>query len=452
MFSSKYLLEKMYSNIFADFSNVSTEFFGARNDSLNKPLHNVYLDKHDDIVVCNNCINGHITQGYILPKELTGFSETLFPSGAVRAFFTNENSNDATIESWARKATVQLDYCCINAIAYTYIWDNVVNQCIKNNLITPCVYGLAYLFMKAMARSPRIPPGTILYRGSTIPFAKYSPDMRFCSFTIDINVARKFADFNGQIGFYKVKQHDYIHGLWFDITHTTSKFAEQEIMLGPGIFMQPIGNPTFYKDYQLQELELKQLDVGTYFMDKYIPDGDEKLYNIIQTGFVLFEARKDRIVYISTEQKKHLRILEDDFFHLTSEFEKMHASDVGFLYIAVQNGQAISIDTSEATTNIFTLEGKFIDIIDFDPSEQSYGQTNDFSGIDDTFNITRMVYKVLVNVTNTIVYCTFEGLCYMLFERMDIKMMPIDMLLEGTQVIHANLYYKNSITVTVTSN
>lgn len=415
----------------------------VQNSSDYEKLNTTYIDKHDDIVMCNNCFSGHMTQGYILPKDLLGASKVLFPVKSHTAFFPDEEpENDIDFQTWAEKSTIQLDYCCLESTAYTYVWDNVINQCIVDNNITPCVYRFVYLFMKAMSRSPRIPPGTVLYRGTRTPFSSYNTDMRFMSFTTDIDVARRFSP-DGQIGFYKVKQQDYIHGLWFDSPYGTSKFLEHEIMLGPGISVRTIGQI----NDELQELELNQVDIHTYFMDHYKPEGDKKFHDIVQTGVILIDINGKRTVCMSTEQTEHLKISEGRISQYIEPLLDLQPTIAGYIYVAVQRDEVMTIDTTKMTTQLFALQGSD----DTQGYGVSYGAQR-YRGhrqISDKFNINCNVYKALLTETNETVYCTFEGLCYMKFEMYDLKIKPLDNPPLGTQVIHANNEYKMPITISI---
>lgn len=252
--------------------------------SKGRPLNNLYLDEEDDIVVCNNMIGQKLTRGYIVPKAMDETTLALFPKPTRTAHY--DQKPRSRLDNWKKRSLKELDYCCSNVISYTWQWDTMVNRCIGSDIVTPAVYNFIYLAMKSMARSPPIPTGTKLYRGSRTSFVDYYETMGLLSFTTDINTAASFAGDGGYIASYTVAPGDYVHALWFSLEDGTSIFSENEALLGPGVCIVKPDNfekrsITLVKNgvsskvnYTFSEVKIKQLEIGTYFADKLNPDGD----------------------------------------------------------------------------------------------------------------------------------------------------------------------------------
>lgn len=356
----------MFASVVAELSNPNID-----NISQSKQRLNVALDKDMNTVMCNNYIGGREIFGYIDPKPMSITTQLMFPKRIKTAIKQKESTD---FERWANRTVVEMDRCCMETLAYTYIWDRIINACLTTNNITPCVYHMVYLMMKVMSRTPRIPPGTILYRGSSIPFDQYDKNMRFMSFTTDITVAKKFAK-DGYIGMYTVKSTDYIHGLWLDRDHGTSNFYEQEIVIGPGIYIDSVGdlvyhkNPNFTNDgdlvfnviadifkpkkflgvlayAQVYPLELKQQNIGTYFMDNYIPDADEHFRRVVESGCVLFGDYKDQRCMINSFYQTVFKDWEENKY--CYKLENLGPATCGYMYLAVINNQHMKISLSDA--------------------------------------------------------------------------------------------------------
>jgi len=268
-----------------------TEIFSS---SKGRPLNSLYLDEQDDVVVCNNMIGQKLTPGYIVPRPMDETTLALFPMPTRTAHY--DKTAQTKLDSWKKRTLKELDYCCSNIISYTWQWDIMVNRCIGSGIVTPAIYNFIYLVMKTMARSPPIPAGTKLYRGSKTPFADYHESMGLLSFTTDIKTAASFAGNGGYIASYTVPEGDYIHAVWFSLDDGTSIFAENEALLGPGVCI--IKHDNFEQktitikikgvdkqiNYTSSEVKIKQLDIGTYFADKLRPEGDMMFRSIIEAS------------------------------------------------------------------------------------------------------------------------------------------------------------------------
>lgn len=365
-------------------------------------------DQSNDVVMCNNYIGGRLTKGYIIPKPLSETTQLMLPKNPKSAKLRKKKP---IIRQWANQATLELDFCCLEATAYTHVWDTIINRCIKDDNITPCVYHMSYVIMKAMARTPRIPPGTVLYRGSKVPFSKYEDNMCFMSFTINKTVAERFG-WLGYIGSYTVKPTDYIHGLWFNNSYGTSTFPEREILLGPGIIVSVSGEED---NMGIYPLELEQKSFGSYFMDNYRPDGDENFRKIVETGCIVAPTKKSIFCLIDDRCEKILQSeYEEDYLPRITPIEDLDKVEISFFYNLVQTGRIMAITVPD------TVVTEPIDI-----------------RIDEEIQH-RCVYKVFSNRDDNDMYCTLRGMCYLAKEGYDLEVLPLEDIDSGTLVIDSN--------------
>lgn len=406
----------------------------APNMSIHQPSKrlNDQFDKNDDVIVCNNYIGGHKTIGHIFPKPLSETTQLMFPKRTETARKRRDPTEKGT---WANQTVVEMDRCCMEVLAYTYVWDEIVNNCISNNNITPCVYHMVYLMMKVMSRSPRIPPGTVLYRGSSTPFDQYTKNMRFMSFTTNIHVAKMFAR-NGYIGSYTVKPTDYLHGLWLDRKHGTSNFSEKEVVLGPGVYIDSVDftnnsidsivpNNSIVPDnsivpnnsivldnsivpeyVQVYSLELKQQDVGTYFMDNYIPDADEHFRSVVESGCVLFSIKRSKQCLLDSF---HCTVFKDwSKTKCCSPMEGIDSPICGHMYLSIMTNETMTIGLSDEVIS--------------DPDSAAL-----------LTNGKVYVYKVLNN--DEVTYCTLGGLLWLAFKGNNIVVLPLGQITAGTKAV-----------------
>lgn len=340
-----------YKEIVAPLANVPIQKQDTR-------INEYYLDKHNDIVVCNNIFAGVPTDGHIFPKEFK--SETLeLLEQTIPSAYIETNSGDS-FSQWISKTVREMDLCCSNSIAYTWQWGNIIDACINMDIIPPAVYSLVYSMLRSMSRSPPLPVGTKLY----FEQSQLSKGFLECSVDNDTGLC------------YTVREGDYIHGLWFDKNNGTSVNDERTIVIGPDMYIdQDLGDGNVI---------LKQNNFGSYFMINYNEMGDETYYNVLKFDCVCYSDGEDNHCIIDYKLAKWLHIPNAGNVHYQYS---VPAEQLAALYIAVQENQITGLDLDRKIGKPFSLRG--------------YGIKNN-----KTF-----VFKVIWD-DNHFEYCTAMGLLY----------------------------------------
>lgn len=226
---------------------------------------------------------------------------------------------------WKKNNTDILKKCCMNSIKYTYIWDNIINFCLRNEIITGYVLDVFSSICRAMNSALPMPINTVLYRGlkNTNNEIKLG-DQGFSSFTLDINVARWFADKNGYILKYVVKDDDF-RAIFLSSHYGTSKYDEEEILIGPGTYYEILEKTTF-EDFTLLEIDIK-FNVQKMVKLNYFPELDIKfnkftgtlvdkvhLFHSIKKGFsvIIFPQSVDKK---QVKELKEYNLVDMKFFH-----------------------------------------------------------------------------------------------------------------------------------------
>lgn len=159
------------------------------------------------------------------------------------------------IEEWKVTSTKELKNCCLLSIRYTHIWDQIINYCLREKFITSYTLDIFSSILRAMNQSIPIPLGTKLYRGMNINLTNLEKkDYGFTSFSLSYDIAKNFATKKGIILSYQVNNEN-LRGIFFSKKFSTSKYDEEEILLGPGLEYHII-KVSKYDDYKIVDVDV----------------------------------------------------------------------------------------------------------------------------------------------------------------------------------------------------
>ena len=142
------------------------------------------------------------------------------------------------MEQWKSEVTHHLKNCCFDSTLYTYRGDSILNYGLRNNYIPHEVLPIYNSMIDLLQKVPFFPQQT-LYRGikseiySDLNVGDIIADHGFSSFTLDKSVARKFLN-PGMKGTILILNDYNQKAIFFSKQYGTSKFDEDEVLLGPG--------------------------------------------------------------------------------------------------------------------------------------------------------------------------------------------------------------------------
>lgn len=138
-------------------------------------------------------------------------------------------------EEWLTDNADAILDCCKNTHFYTLRGDRIINMLLRSNKLPPEIQDFYEILMNAFNNVASLPTPLWLFRGidpNIIISSKDNViiDKGFSSFTFDKNVAYRFSK---HILVWNLDTE--IKGLYFDSRYGTSRYDENEILLGPGI-------------------------------------------------------------------------------------------------------------------------------------------------------------------------------------------------------------------------
>lgn len=189
------------------------------------------------------------------------------------------------MNDWISETTNNLLTCCYSAVLYTYRGDSILNYGLRNNYIPEETEIIFDSITKAFENTNPIPE-TILYRGlrgknfKKMKVGSIIEDKGFSSFSIEQEIAEKFAGTNGTILLLDLHENtDQIKGLFFNNKQFTSEFKEKEVLIGPGLKYQIIKKELMNRRTILHIKIISQRNIEYPIIS--IKDGMSKLHNKI---------------------------------------------------------------------------------------------------------------------------------------------------------------------------
>lgn len=367
----------------------------------------------DETAMCVNIIGGRRTFGYLAPKPISKTTQLMIPT---RSTVSKRSDDPTDLKSWIDQTVAVMNSRDMQGLAYTFEWAQIIDICTRCDVITPSIYHIVYLMLKIMSRCPRIPPGTVLYRGSDTPFNTNHRSNGFMMVSTDLRYT-----YGSYIGSYTVKPTDHIHGIWLDKDCGTSDYVYNKIIIGPSIYIDSVGVPTMRRNFglidtflssitrnetlfdipvrvQVYPLELKQEDFGTYFIDNYNSDADERFRSVVESGCVLFDSGGG--IKNCLFDSFHRSVFRDwNKSNYCGKLENLDIVSCENLYLAVLDGTAFKIRLSDEVKS--------------DPKSAILPTQGD-----------GYLYKIMINNTK-VLYCNLDELIQMAFTGLTIVVMPI---------------------------
>lgn len=227
------------------------------------------------------------------------------------------------IDQWKVISTHNLKNCCIDSIKYTYLWDKIINYCLRNDFITSYSLDVFSSICRAMSQSAPLPIGTVIYRGLKNKNKKLSLfEKGFSSFTLDFSVAKYFAGKGGTILSHEIRDPNFF-AIFFSSDYGTSKFDEEEVLVGPGTNYKILS-----KEKNIINIDIKFNKEKNLSFDSSIDFSFNEFIRKYDEGFHIFFYNKLEIVTIIFGRKAYRKNVDALKIYNLPKVKFMHCADL----------------------------------------------------------------------------------------------------------------------------